>query len=229
MIVYGIATRQGSTESGNADAARVYTSSDHVTAAAVVDGIGHDDQTHTLAPILAETAARVAAQRGPLAGLLTASLLVADRGPEHDGPDAVAVVARFREGADTVVDWVGDAAAYGWDGRRLRRYSTDHTVGEQLRANGAPLELAADHDNWLRTSLGLATVATVYEVNIPADELVILTSDGVHDQVSHDEFVDLVRAHAGDPAQLAGALVAAARDDVDGYRDDATAIVCKNA
>ena len=226
-MIIGTATRQGTINSGNADAARTFTTANLTTAAALIDGIGHEGEVHTLAPVLAEVAARVAAQRGPLAGLLSASQLMADRGPDIDGPDAVAVVARCRAGADSVVDWVGDARAYGWDGYCLQRYTTDHTVGEQLRVNGAPWELAADHDNWIRTSLGLAVVATVYEVEIPANELVILTTDGVHDQVPAERLVELVQAHEGDPHALADALVAAAQPDESGYRDDATAIVLR--
>ncbi|MFI6484318.1 PP2C family protein-serine/threonine phosphatase [Nonomuraea sp. NPDC050663] len=227
MIKYGIATRQGSTDTGNADAARAYTSAQHVTGVAVIDGIGHDDATHAIVSVLAEAAARVAAVRGPLAGMLTAAQLVADRGPDDDGPDAVAVAARARPFAPTVVDWVGDARAYGWDGEWLTLHTTDHTVGQQLRANGAPWELADEHDNWVRTTLAQAAVATVYEVEIPANELVIITTDGVHDQVLHDVMADLVDAHQDNPQALADAIVTAVQADEDGYRDDATVVVIR--
>lgn len=92
MIIY-TGTRQG-TASGNADAARHYIAADLTAGAVVVDGIGHDGGIHGLAP------ARVAAQRGPLAGLLAAGLLVA-AAREGDGgfrDDATAVVCRADEG-----------------------------------------------------------------------------------------------------------------------------------
>ncbi|MEU9888035.1 hypothetical protein [Sphaerisporangium sp. NPDC051011] len=210
------------------DAVAVHTTSDLTTAAAVVDGIGNSEKVAACSRLLAQVAARVAARRNGLAGILSAGELVADAGPDEDDPepDAVAVVAVAREGEETRVAWVGDSRAYGWTGSDLRQYTTDHTVGEQLRCNGAPLELAEDHDNWLRTSLSLAVVATVYTVEIP-DPLVILTSDGVHDSVPHEELIALVRKYQHEPQALADALVAAAQPDEDGYRDDATAVVLR--
>ncbi|MGW4731677.1 hypothetical protein ACWEQC_21345 [Streptomyces shenzhenensis] len=44
-------------------------------------------------------------------------------------------------------------------------------------------------------------------------------SDGVHDQIPAETMERLVR----DPQALPDALVAAAQEDEDGYRDDATA------
>ncbi|WP_254406658.1 SpoIIE family protein phosphatase, partial [Streptomyces sp. AC627_RSS907] len=220
----GIATREG-TAADNADAARAYTLADGTIGAAVIDGIGHGPHTSRTAPLLAEVAARIAARRGTLPGLLTASELIADRGADGDEANAVAVAAVANPAYDVVaVAWTGDCRAYGWDGTRLRLYSNDHTVGAQLRRNGVAVELAEEHDNWLKTSLATATVATIYQATIP-DALVLLTSDGVHDQTDHDTLTATVRTHATDPQALADALVAAAEADADGYRDDATAIV----
>ncbi|MFF2923100.1 PP2C family protein-serine/threonine phosphatase [Streptomyces celluloflavus] len=224
MITTGHATREG-TDADNADAARVYRLADGTVGAAVIDGIGHGPHTSRTAPLLAEVAARITARRGTLPGLLAAGDLVADHCFNSDEADAVAVTALACADRDTSVAWVGDCRAYGWNGARLRQYSTDHTMGQMLRLNGAPWDLAEDHDNWIRTSLSRATVATVYEADIPATELVILTTDGIHDDLPHDEMEDLVREHAADPQALADALVAATRADDDGYRDDATTIV----
>ncbi|MFJ2432954.1 hypothetical protein ACIOWM_07050 [Streptomyces anulatus] len=223
-ITTGLATREGTAED-NADAARVYTLEDGTVGAAVIDGIGHGPHTSRTAPLLAETAARIAARRGPLGGLLAASELIADRGADGEEADAVAVAVRVRPDDDiTVINWTGDARAYGWDGERLELYTDDHTVGRQLRANGVSLEIAREHDNWLRTSLSRATIGTVYTAST-RDQVVILTSDGVHDQMPADALEDLVREHQGNPQALADALVAAAQPDQDGYRDDATAVV----
>ncbi|MDX3455059.1 hypothetical protein PV396_24480 [Streptomyces sp. ME02-8801-2C] len=224
MITTGYATREGTAED-NADAARVYVLADGTVGAAVIDGIGHGPHTSATAPLLAEVAARIGARRGALSGLLTASELIADAGADGQEADAVAVAARAIPGDPvTVVNWTGDARAYGWDGQRLELYSDDHTVGKQLRANGVALEIARAHDNWLRTSLARASVGTVYTAGI-RDQLVILTSDGVHDQIEASALEDLVREHETDPQALADALVTAAQEDKDGYRDDATAIV----
>ncbi len=223
-IITGLATREGTAED-NADAAKVYVLADGTVGAAVIDGIGHGPHTSRTAPLLAETAARVAARRGPLGGLLAASELIADEGADGEEADAVAVAVRVRPDDDiATVTWTGDSRAYGWNGERLELYTDDHTVGKQLRANGVSLDIARGHDNWLRTSLARATIGTVYTAGI-RDELIILTSDGVHDQMPADTLEDLVRKHQGAPQALANALVAAAQPDEDGYRDDATAVV----
>ncbi|MYR55540.1 SpoIIE family protein phosphatase [Streptomyces sp. SID625] len=220
----GNASREGTAED-NADSARVHQLADGTVGAAVIDGIGHGPHTSRTAPLLAETAARISARRGPLAGLLTASELIADPGADGAEADAVAVAARVIPGDDVlVVNWTGDARAYGWDGERLDLYTDDHTVGAQLRANGVALEISREHDNWLRTSLARASIGTVYTAGI-RDAMVLLTSDGVHDQVDHAMMEQLAAEHAADPQALADALVAAAAEDEDGYRDDATAVV----
>ncbi|MET8974345.1 hypothetical protein ABZX85_01875 [Streptomyces sp. NPDC004539] len=224
MIRTGLATREG-TALDNADAARVYRLANGTVGAAVVDGIGHGPHTSATVPLLAEVAARISARRGPIAGLLTASELIADAGADGAEADAVAVALRaFPDDDVMVVNWTGDSRAYGWNGERLELYTDDHTVGKQLRANGVALNIARAHDNWLRTSLARASIGTVYTAGIK-DPLVILTSDGVHDQIPEAELTALVREHADDPQALAAALVAAARPDDTGYRDDATAVV----
>lgn len=220
------ATRRGTREH-NADAVVVRHAADRSVAAAVIDGIGNSRRIAETTRLLAETAARVALRRGVLAGLLSAGELIADPGPDHDEPDAVGVVAITSPGDLARIAWVGDCRAYGWDGHTLRQYSTDHTVGEQLRVNGAPWHIAADHDNWVRTTLALAVVATINTVEIP-DPLILLTSDGVPDGVPHDDMTALVRDHHTDPQSLADALVNAARPSDTGYRDDATAAVLTN-
>ncbi|WP_338683413.1 SpoIIE family protein phosphatase [Streptomyces acidiscabies] len=224
MIRSGLATREG-TALDNADAARVYRLADGTVGAAVIDGIGHGPHTSRTVPLLAEVAARISARRGPIAGLLTASELIADAGADGEEADAVAVAVRaFPDDDVVVVNWTGDSRAYGWNGERLELYTDDHTVGAQLRANGVALDIARGHDSWLRTSLARASIGTVYTAGIK-DRLVILTSDGVHDQIPEAELTALVREHADDPQSLADALVDAARPDATGYRDDATAIV----
>ncbi|NEB95466.1 SpoIIE family protein phosphatase [Streptomyces bauhiniae] len=224
MIRTGTATREG-TAQDNADAAKVYRLADGTVGAAVVDGIGHGPYTSSTSPLLAETAARCTAHRGALPGILSAGLLVADRGPDGDEADAVAVTA-LADDAGVRVAWVGDCRAYGWDGSRLTLYSTDQTMGQWVRMYGPPVEIAEQYDQWVRVSLHSATVATTREIEV-TDPLIILTSDGVHDQTDPVALESLVREHEADPQALADALVNAAQPDADGYRDDATAIVIR--
>jgi protein phosphatase len=226
-ITTAIATREG-TALDNADAATVYTLADGTVGAAVIDGIGHGPHTSRVAPLLAEVAARLASRRGPLPGILGAAELVADEIAGDEEADAVGVAVILRPGGQSArAAWVGDARAYGWDGTTLTLHTTDQTMGQWARLHGdIPIEVAEHHDAWVRVSLSRATVGTVGEVGID-DQLLLLTSDGVHDQINPDVLTALVREHATDPQALADALVAAAEDDEDGYRDDATVIVIR--
>src|SRR5262249_44677259 len=95
----------------------------------------------------------------------------------------------------------------------------------QLRVNGVAVELAAEHDNWGRTTLAHATVATVYQVQIPPG-LIVLTSDGVHDQLTDDEMAALLGAHSN-PRESADAVLGAVSADEHGYRDDATVVLVR--
>jgi serine/threonine protein phosphatase PrpC len=222
LIVTGHATREGTAED-NADAAKVYVLADGTVGAAVVDGIGHGPYTSATAPLLAETAARYTAHRGALSGILGAGLLVADRGLDGNEADAVTVTALVAN-VGIRVAWVGDCRAYGWNGERLTLHTTDQTMGQWVRQYGPPVEIAARYDDWVRVTLHSATVASTREIEV-TDPVVILTSDGVHDQITPAALETLVREHAADPQALADALVAAAQPDSSGYRDDATVVV----
>ncbi|MFC4006571.1 hypothetical protein ACFOY2_05020 [Nonomuraea purpurea] len=222
------ATRRGS-RLYNADGAAIHRVPDtDVVAAAIVDGIGNNPEVAAFSALAAEVAARVGARRTATIGILAAAELVAAPAATAIEPDGVAVVAVAEPGEETAIAWTGDARAYGWDGETLTQRSTDHTVGQYLRVNGVPVEVAKEHDNWVRTSLGRCSIATVHSCEI-GDPLVLLTSDGVHDQVEHAELEALVRAHQDVPQDLADAIVAAARADDDGYRDDATVVVISRA
>ncbi|MFJ4799215.1 hypothetical protein [Kitasatospora purpeofusca] len=206
-----------------ADATATYTSAatGH-TAVALVDGMGHDPAIVRLAPMLAESAARAGAQVGVLGGLLHAGVLARD-----PGPDAVGVLAVLRKDGTAQVAWAGDCRAYHWDGTSLAQLTTDHNLAAYLTksARGAgevPVSALADY---VGVTLGLALPAATPFVAAPAGGLLILTSDGVHDQAPDSVLESLVREHEGTPQALADALVAAAEPTAAGYRDDATAVV----
>lgn len=220
------ATRQGTTDINNADGGAVFTTEAGTTAAAVIDLIGHAPNAPDVAHLLAETAARVAAQRGGPAGLLSAGLLIADPGAADDPePDGVGVVAVIHSDGHVVISWIGDSHAYGWDGTRLHRYTTPHTYGQQLREYGAPWEIAAAADHWLTTTLSRATPAGILTVTT-TDALVLLASDGI-DAIPKEQLATLVAQHADDPQELTDAIVAAV-PELDTFRDDATVIVIRH-
>lgn len=211
----------------NCDAAAIHRHG-QVLAAALVDGIGNSAEIADTARICAEVAARVGARRSALLGILSAAQVVAGPAGAPITPDGVAVLALAYPDGETDLAWTGDARAYGWDGDHLVQLTTDQNVGNYLRQNGEPEGYASKHDNWIRSSLGRSTIATVHAASTDAS-LVLLTSDGVHDQVSHETLVELLRLYADEPETLALAIVEAAEEDPDGYRDDATVIVLLGA
>ena len=87
------------------------------------------------------------------------------------------------------------------------------------------------YDHWLGLGLAEAIPASVAEFSaldaagtpLAAGHLLLLTIDGVHDQIGPGALEAVVSVHAAEPQALADALVHAAADGT-GYRDDATAV-----
>ncbi|KJS60664.1 SpoIIE family protein phosphatase [Streptomyces rubellomurinus] len=228
-VVTGTATREG-TVAPSGDAVTVHVHADGTTAVAVVDGIGHSFRVAAIAQLIADVTARIAARRGPLAGLLTGTELVADPGAgDETEPDAVAIVAVAQPGDERVrIAWVGDCRAYVLteDGQ-VQRLTVDHNLATQLAMAGYDGEITRRASQWVRTTVATASVATVAEAWTDRPLAVVLTTDGVHDQLSHDVLRTLLVQHQDAPQTLAQALVAAAEPGPDGVRDDATAVVIK--
>lgn len=218
-----VATRRG-VRDHNMDASSVFVTSTGITAAAVVDGIGNDLQGVETMRLLAQTAARIGATKGALAGVLAAAALIEDGGAQEYQPDAVLVLAIAEPGQPTQLGWVGDSHVYSWDGIALHRRTDPHTMGAYLRQGGHFDEVVVQYDSWVRVSLSTATATTVALSQAPAGEPVLLVSDGL-DEVPLEDLEALVKEHQADPQVLADAIVAAAREHEDGYRDDATAVV----
>ncbi|MFE3995198.1 PP2C family protein-serine/threonine phosphatase [Streptomyces goshikiensis] len=223
-VVVGRAQRPG-TEPPCADGVDVQRLGDAVCAA-VVDGAGHRADVVRYAAIAPVVITHFGAALGGLTGLMTAGQMA---GAYDLPPHASAVVACMEPGQPTSVHWIGDCRCYGWDGSSLTQWSTDQTMGQWLRRNGGvPVKIAEAHDNWARLGLAQATAATCRQVQVPADvSLVMLVSDGISDQVDEETFARLCFEHGEDPQTLADALVAAAKEDEDGYRDDASVIAMR--
>lgn len=226
-INVGTATAIGG-RSHNCDATAVHSTAS-TTAAALIDGIGSTPEVEHAAGLFAEVAARVAARRGPVPGLLAAHELISGPGPETPKPNAVGAVAVIYPSDRAIVTaHVGDCRVYSWTAGTLTSHTTDHTVGELLRQVGVTEHHAELHDNWVRTSIGNATVATIPVVDVVAD-LVILTSDGIHKVLTDDQIAAVTAQFPDDADQLACELVAAvldaARDDEP--LDNMTAVVLR--
>jgi len=221
-VTVAVAQRPG-TEPPCADGVDVQRRGRRVSAA-VVDGAGHHPDVVRYAAVVPPVITHTGIVLGGLAGLITAGQMAA----AYDAPPhACAVYAAMEPGRPTMVHWIGDCRAYGWDGQRLTLWSTDMTMGQWLRINGGvPVEIAEVHDNWARLGLAQSAPATCRQVEIPeTTALVLLVSDGVCDQVGRETIEDLCRTCGADPQALADHLIAAAQPDDDGYRDDATAVV----
>lgn len=224
-VTVGIATDIGG-RSHNCDATAVHSTA-ATTAAALIDGIGSTPEVEHAAGLLAEVAARVAARRGPVGGLLAAHELISAPGPESPKPNAVGAVAVvYPSDRATVIAHVGDCRVYSLTSGVFTRHTTDHTVGELLRMVGVAEHHAELHDNWVRTSIGNATVASIPVVDVVA-ERVLLTSDGIHKVLSDDQIAAVMARFPEDVDQLACELVAAALDAADDGEplDNMTAVV----
>lgn len=126
-VTAAAATRRG-TRDHNADgwAIHAYPVAE-LTAAAVVDGIGNSPEVAALSRLAAQVAARIGARRGRMAGLLAAAELYGDPGATDVEPDAVAVLVLAEPGENTRLAWIGDCRAWGFDGQRLRQYTSKRT------------------------------------------------------------------------------------------------------
>lgn len=221
-VVTAVAQRPG-TEPPCADGMDVQRTGDRVCAA-VVDAAGHRPEAIRYVHYAPAVITHVGATLGGLVGLITAGQMA----QAYDcTPHVSAVFAVVEPGYLPSLHWIGDCRAYGWDGEALTLWTTDQTMGEWLRCNGGvPVEIAEQHDNWARLGLEQASAATCRQVEVEEGvRLVLLMTDGVSDQVDHEVMETLCRRHGGNPQALADALVAAAEEDEDGYRDDATVVV----
>ncbi|MEW1699088.1 PP2C family protein-serine/threonine phosphatase [Streptomyces sp. NPDC093249] len=226
FVTIGTAQRPG-TSPPCADGYDVQRTATRVCAA-VVDGAGHHPDTVRYAGIAPAVITHIGTTLGGLAGLITAGQMAHAYDPL---PHLSAIYARVEAGLPTALHWLGDCRAYGWDGKELRCWSTDQTMGEFLRVHGdVPAEVVEHHDAWARLGLSQASAATCWQAEIPPSvRLVFLCSDGLSDQVAPSVWRDLCITHGEDPQSLADALVGAAVADESGYRDDTTVVVLRRA
>ncbi|MFD0206009.1 MULTISPECIES: PP2C family protein-serine/threonine phosphatase [Saccharothrix] len=216
----GVATSRGPNRPLNADAHAQHWYRG-TFAAAVVDGIGSTPEVADFARTTAAVAARMAARQTPVLGVTAAAAPYADLDDDSTEPGGAIVVASVRAGEDWRVAYAGDSSAYGLkDDGTLHRFTTPHTLGEELRQQGVPDAEAAAHDHKLRHHLGRVPLYGVegFEANA---RLLVLASDGL--KVPHDELRGLLLEHGDDPQRCAEELHAAAR--ARGSRDDVTVLV----
>lgn len=158
-------------------------------------------------------------------------LLQAEQSPERKGMACVLTLAVL-EGRRAIVGHVGDTRLYRFSPDGIAKMTHDHSpVGEREDAREISETEAMQHArrNEVYRDVGseprepdapdfIETVVT----QVDDDVALLLCSDGLSDMLPSLEINRIVRAHAGDPARVADALVDAANEA--GGKDNITVI-----
>jgi len=148
---------------------------------------------------------------------------------DHDaslaGMGTTAVVVHF-EGSRAEVSWVGDSRAYLWRRGELRQVSRDHSFLEVMRAQNLLTEeqIRADpRSNLVTQTLGLGDPQpSVETVKLRYGDWILLCSDGLNDDVSHDQMQAVLASHH-DIESAVDELIATALEN--GGRDNTSVIL----
>lgn len=225
MLKYSAKTDPGNREGDNEDAIG-WDESRHIWF--VADGMGGHAAGRTASEIArqslldADPAAPVADQ---LIAAHQAIVEAADRDSALAGMGSTAVVVRI-EGSNAEVSWVGDSRAYLWRGGQLRQIGRDHSFLEVLRAQNLLTEeqLRADpRGNLVTQTLGLGDPQpSVENVALRNGDWILLCSDGLNDEVAHEQLQEILKKHDDVEAAVAE-LVATALEN--GGRDNTSVIL----
>ena len=113
------------------------------------------------------------------------------------------------------IAWVGDARAYAWDGKELRRLTTDHTLAEHFRARHQPTTPSMEHV--VTTSVRTTRPDEIGTAEVTGGGL-LLTSDGVHKPLKGHAIREILVQPGRGASDLVEAAIA------QGGSDNATAI-----
>ena len=135
------------------------------------------------------------------------------------------VAARIDEGVCEVI-WVGDSRAYLSRKGKLTPLTRDHSVVEDLRAEGVLSEAESQSNpraKQITRALGQDNAApSSNRVPLRRGDRIVLCSDGLHDEVSDSTLANLLRRSVG-PNAVAEVLLEAALEN--GGRDNISVIV----
>jgi PPM family protein phosphatase len=211
----------------------------------VVDGVGG----HAAGEVAAAVAVDFIVDRLERGGASTQALVrqaiaaanneihrLAQRSVEYAGMTCVVTLALVADDYLTV-GHVGDSRLYKVDGRGLVKLTRDHSpIGEREDAREISEAEAMRHPrrNEVFRDIGGARrgpndpeFIDVTTVPFEPDSALLLCSDGLSDMLSSAEIERLIRRHAGNPAVVADALVAAANEA--GGRDNVTVVYVEGA
>lgn len=198
----------------NADAVGAYGDPGQ-TVFALADGVGDDHTAARAARIACAAAVRTPPGEGPIAALLAAQRAV--RADPAAGDCVLVVALPFAGGYR--IGWVGDVRAYAWTGSTLRPLTKDHTLAEYFRDRGE--EVVPRMEHIVTTSVRTAEATAFGRAEVRGLAGLLLTSDGVHKNLSLAAMAELVR-RAGNSAQsLVDSALAV------GGTDNATALLAE--
>ena len=151
--------------------------------------------------------------------------------PEYQGMGTTIVVAIFRD-KRIFYAHVGDSRLYRVRFGRMRRFTRDHTLIQQMIDDGvflnrAEARSAGIRDNVLTRSLGLQrqTDIDIGDAPLEPGDVFLICSDGLHGLLSDTEIARILRDPNGDLDGQAQALVDAALEA--GGVDNITVILAR--
>lgn len=241
MIVCGI-TDTGLHRQENQDRYAVDVLSGGFTAAVVCDGMGGANAGSLASALAVETyltQLRVLLYENADTHVLLSDCVAAanravyDRAVQDEvcaGMGTTLVSALVQENGEAVIANVGDSRAYHITSSGIARVTRDHSVVEDLIAQGRITEEEArchPNRNLITRALGTdeQTACDVYDLALKPGELLLLCSDGLVVTLRSEEMLAIVRAADNLPEALA-ALIARAREH--GAPDNVTAVLIQN-
>jgi len=232
MIEFGHLTHPGLRRDLNED---TYYGDGELALWLVADGMGGHACGEVASALARETIVREIRQGSSLAHAIRVAdeeIIRTSRRRNDSLPMGTTVVAARVQGNRYEVAWVGDSRAYLWRDGALAQLSQDHSVVQEMVAQGnltAEQARAHPHRNVVTQALGVTdpahlNVATTTGELRPGMQL-LLCSDGLTEEV---EDKDIARTLAYDDAiaqECVDTLVAAALDG--GGSDNITAILVR--
>ena len=228
MKTYSV-THQGFVREQNQDRFLVKEYADGTVLLAVADGAGGEAEGERAAEIAKESLSRFDPSSKDIRGQLVEAMRAADkiivdlvkRNPEFKGMGSTMTVAFFQKG---LVCWahVGDSRLYLLHGDELSQVTEDDTMAGFLLSEGKiDSDEARVHPgrNFLFECIGCGHFeAKTGTFSVQASDLILLTSDGLHDKITEEGMLAVLKSGSELKDKLealvSAALEASGRDNV---------------
>ncbi len=228
MKTYSV-THKGFVREQNQDKFLVKDYADGTILLAVADGAGGEAEGERAAEIAKESLSRFDPSSTDIRGQIVQSMLAADKiivdlvkkNPEFKGMGSTMTVAFVQE---SVVYWahVGDSRLYLLHEDELSQVTKDDTMAGFLLSEG---EIDSDEArvhpgrNFLFECIGCGLFeAKTGSFSVQASDLILLTTDGLHDKITEEEMIAVLKSEGELKDKLeilvSAALKASGRDNV---------------